>query len=161
MDYGYWIRLFQTHYLRAKGLFGYYMISWTITTKYSQVIYWNYFQLWMFITWRWSYILEVDLISTGRYHDDVDVNQWNSHMLDLLHTSHVTKTITSSDVAISDVCIYSGTRFAPIHVPNYASSVCMTIFFLWHMCVMFYIVACCNMLLCIVCYCVNVCISTL
>jgi len=49
----------------------------------------------------------------------------------------------------TNVCIYSGTRFAPIHVPNSASSVCITIFFLWHMCVMFYIVTChvlhCNM----------------
>jgi len=51
-------------------------------------------------------------------------------ILDLLHTSHVTKTVSSSDVAIINVCIYSGIRFAPINVPNYASSVCITIFFL-------------------------------
>ena len=51
-------------------------------------------------------------------------------ILDLLHTSHVNKTVSSSDVAIINVCIYSGTRFAPIYVPNYASSVCITIFFL-------------------------------
>jgi len=56
-------------------------------------------------------------------------------ILDLLHTSHVTKTVSSSDVAIIDVCIYSGIRFAPINVPNYASSVCITIFLLMtHVC---------------------------
>ena len=54
-------------------------------------------------------------------------NQWNFY---LLHTSHITKTVSSSDVAIIDVCIYSGIRFAPIYVPNYASSVRITIFFL-------------------------------
>ena len=63
-------------------------------------------------------------------------------ILDLLHTSHVTKTVSSSDVAIINVCIYSGIRFAPIYVPNYASSVRITIFSLWHMCVMFYSVTC-------------------
>ena len=56
-------------------------------------------------------------------------------ILDLLHTSHGNKTISSSDVAIINVCIYSGTRFAPINVPNYASSVCITIFLLMtHVC---------------------------
>jgi len=67
------------------------------------------------------------MISTGRYHDDVNINQWNFY---LLHTSHITKTGSSSDVAITDVCIYSGQRFAPINVPNYAGSVGKTIFFL-------------------------------
>jgi len=43
------------------------------------------------------------MISTGRYHDDVNINQWNFY---LLHTSHITKTVSSSDVAIIDVCIY-------------------------------------------------------
>ena len=42
----------------------------------------------------------------------------------------LTKTVSSSDVAIIDVCIYSGQRFAPINVPNYAGSVGKTIFFL-------------------------------
>ena len=112
-------------------------ITGVFTSYYS-----NYFLLygvWTFIIlWRWSYILQVNDIS-GRYHDDVNINQWNFY---LLHTSHITKTVSSSDVAIIDVCIYSGIRFAPIHVPNYASSVCITIFFLWHMCVMFYMVIC-------------------
>ena len=61
---------------------------------------------------------------TGRYHDDVNVNQWNFY---LLHTCHITKTVSSSDVAIIDVCIYFAPRFAPITIPNYASSVLITI----------------------------------
>ena len=66
---------------------------------------------------------------TGRYHDDVHINtnQWNSY---LLHTSYVDNTVSSSDVAIIDVCIYLGQRFAPINIPNYAGSVGKTIFFL-------------------------------
>ena len=40
MDIGYWIRSFQIHYLRAKGLSGY-----IISLEYSQVIYWNYLLL--------------------------------------------------------------------------------------------------------------------
>jgi len=56
-------------------------------------------------------------------------------ILNLLHTSHVYKIVSSSDVAIIDVCIYSGIRFAPIYVPNYASSVRITIFLLMtHVC---------------------------
>jgi len=51
------------------------------------------------------------------------------------------------------VCKYSGTRYALIHVPNYASSVCITIILLMtHVCHVLY----CNMLLCIVCYCMYV-----
>ena len=45
-------------------------------------------------------------------------------------------TVFSPEVAIFDVCIYFAPRFAPITVPNYASSVLITILFLWHMCVM-------------------------
>jgi len=67
------------------------------------------------------------IISTGRYHDNVDINHWNSY---LLYTSHVDNTISSSDVAIFDVCIYSASRFAPINIPNYAGSVGKTISFL-------------------------------
>ena len=44
MDIGYWIHLFQIHYLRAKGLSGY-IISWIISLDYSQVVYWNYLLL--------------------------------------------------------------------------------------------------------------------
>ena len=51
-----------------------------------------------------------------------------------LHSSYH-RTISSSDVAISNVCKYSGTRFAPINVPNSAGSVCITTFLLMtHVC---------------------------
>ena len=93
--------------------------------------------------WCGSHILlQVDIISTGRYYDDVDITQLNSYSRLVTYTSHVNETISSSDVAIIYVCIYSGIRFAPIYVPNSASSVCITIFSLWHMCVMFYSVIC-------------------
>ena len=73
-------------------------------------------------------------------------------ILNLLPTSYVTRTNSSSDVAISSVCKYSGTRYAPIYVPNSASSVGITTFLLMtHVCHVVY----CNMPLYIVtCYCV-------
>ena len=61
---------------------------------------------------------------SGRYYNDVAIHQWNFY---LLHTSHITKTVSSSDVAIIDVCIYFAPRFAPITIPNYAGSVGKTI----------------------------------
>ena len=61
---------------------------------------------------------------SGRYYNDVAIHQWNSY---LLHTSHVDYTVSSSDVAIIDVCIYFAQRFAPINIPNYAGSVGITI----------------------------------
>ena len=48
-------------------------------------------------------------------------------ILDLLHTSHSNKTISSSYVAITYACIYYGTRYAPIYITNYASSVRISI----------------------------------
>jgi len=123
--------------------------------------------IWTFITyWRWSiyyykwmlYLL--DVITT------MSILLNGTLILDLLHTSHVSKTIFSSDVAIIYICIYSGTRYAPINIPNYASSVCTTTFLLMtHVCHVLY----CNMPLYILtCYCVlyaivcmYVCISTL
>ena len=127
-----------------------YLGSYTVDTYNGTftAYYWTYLLLygvWMFTTWRWSYILRQVDDFTGRYHDDVDINinQWNFY---LLHTSYITKTISSSDVAIIDVCIYSGQRFALINIPNSAGSVGKTIFFLWHTYVpchvMFYIMTC-------------------
>ena len=84
---------------------------------------------------------QMDVISTGRY-TTMSIFFYGILILNLLPTSYVTRTNSSSDVAISNVCKYSGIRFAPINVHNYASSVCTTIFFLWHMCVMLYGVAC-------------------
>ena len=63
--------------------------------------------------------------------DDVAIHQWNFY---LLHTSHIIKTVSSSDVAIIDVCIYFAQRFAPITVPNYASSVGNYFLLMTHMC---------------------------
>ena len=74
-------------------------------------------------------LLYVVMISTTRYHDDV--NQWNFY---LLHTSHVDYTVPSSDVVIIDVCIYSAQRFAPIIIPNYAGSVGNYFLLMTHMC---------------------------
>ena len=81
------------------------------------------------------YTYQVDLISIGRYYDDVNITNGTLHSRLVTYTRHVNKTVSSSDVAIIDVCIYSGIRFAPINVPNYASSVCITIFLLMtHVC---------------------------
>jgi len=96
--------------------------TWTLTMDYSQVIYWSV---------DVYYSMEMKLYTTsddisGRYYNDVNINQWNFY---LLHTSYIIKTVSSSDVAIIDVCIYSGQRFAPINIPNYAGSVDKTIFF--------------------------------
>ena len=66
---------------------------------YSQVIYWSV---------DVYYSMEMKLYTTsddisGRYYNDVNINQWNFY---LLHTSYIIKTVSSSDVAIIDVCIY-------------------------------------------------------
>jgi len=100
-----------------------------MSMEYSQVIYWNYLLRYGRLLFLGDEAISSGYISTGRYYDDVDITN-GTLLLDWLHTSHVHKTIFSSDVAITSVCKYSGTRFAPIYVPNYASSVCITIFFL-------------------------------
>jgi len=97
--------------------------------EYSQVIYWNYERL-LLLGEEAIYFLQVDIIPTGRYYDDVNITNGTLHSRLVTYTSHVNKTVSSSNVAIINVCIYSGIRFAPIHVPNYASSVCITTFFL-------------------------------
>ena len=40
---------------------------------------------------------------TGRYHDDVLINHWNFY---LLHTSYITKTVSSS-MSPSSMCVYT------------------------------------------------------
>ena len=113
-----------------KGLFGY-VTLWTMATASSQVITGIVFSDMdaYYLLEMKSYTHQVDFISTGRYYGDVDVILWNSHS-QLATYKPYHRTISSSDVAISSVCKYSGTRFAPINVPNHASSVCITIFFL-------------------------------
>ena len=136
--------------------------SWTIATTSSQVITDTIFsdmdayyllEMKSHITKWMLYLLNV--IPT--------MSTYGTLILNLLPTSYVTRTISSSDVAISNVCKYSGTRFAPIIVPNSASSVCRTTFLLvTHVCHVLY----CNMPLyivacyCVLCYCMYVCIST-
>jgi len=109
--------------------------------------------IWTLITyWRWSiysykwtlYLLDVITMMSILLNGTL--------ILALLHASHVNKTISSSDVAIINVCIYSGIRFAPIYVPNHASSVCITIFLLMtHVC---HVVWCNMPLYILACYCV-------
>jgi len=54
-----------------------------------------YLEMKLYIYWKW-------IISTERSYDDDAINHWNSY---LLHTSHGYQDSSSSDVAISDVCI--------------------------------------------------------
>jgi len=140
MDTGYCIRSFQ--FFTIYGQKVYLGISWIITTEYSQVIEWNTYiyctyHLWIFIQATYDFKLVL-------YSLDKMIVLHETLLLDLLYTSHVNQTISSSDVAIIHVCIYSGIRLAPINVPNSASSVGNTIFLLMtHVChVMFYIVTC-------------------
>ena len=46
-----------------------------------------------------KWMISLDVITTML----ISINQWNFY---LLHTSYITKTVSSSDVAIIDVCIY-------------------------------------------------------
>jgi len=90
--------------------------------------------IWTLTTyWRWSHILPSGcyiywtLLRRCRYMELLFSTCY-------LHSSYH-RTISSSDVAISNVCKYSGTRFAPINVPNSAGSVCITTFLLMtHVC---------------------------
>ena len=104
-----------------------------------------------------SYILlQVDITSTGCYYDDVDINQWNSYSRLVTYKSFPQDNFFVRCRHRPYICIYYGTRYAPIHITNYASSVCITIFLritcMTHVCHVVY----CNMLLCIVCYCMYV-----
>ena len=111
-----------------------YLGSYTVDTYNGTAYYCTFlllYGIWMFTTWRWSYILRQVNDFTGRYHDDVAIHQWNFY---LLHTSHVDYTVPSSDVAIIDVCIYFAQRFAPITIPNYAGSVGNYFLLMTHMC---------------------------
>jgi len=131
---GHWIRLFQTQYLRARGLFGY-----NITDSYKRNIHklLELSSLYGHLLLRGDEAIyyQVDLISTDVITTmsilPMELSSSTCYIQVMMPRQfHVAKTVSSSDVAISDVCIYSGTRFAPIYVPNYASSVCITIFFL-------------------------------
>ena len=118
---------------------------WILTTEHSQLItglFFSYMEYGCLLLgdeaiyytkwWWWHYmLLYVVMISTTRYHDDVAIHQWNSY---LLHTSHVDYTVSSSDVAIIDVCIYFAQRFAPIIIFNYAGSVGNYFLLMTHMC---------------------------
>jgi len=81
MDIGYWIRSFQFTIYGQKvylGILYHGLFQRNIHKLFTGTIF-NY--IWTLITsWRWSHILlQVDIISTGRYYDDVDITQWNSY----------------------------------------------------------------------------------
>ena len=154
MDIGYWIRTFQftiygqrftrVYYIRH-GLF-----RWNIHKLFTGIIF-NYMDTYYF--WSWSYILlQVDITSTGHYYKTILINGSISSTcyIQVILTRHLLRLMSPS---FFDVCIYFGKRYAPIYITNYASSVRMTIFLLMtHVCHIVY----CNMLLCIVCYCMYV-----
>ena len=98
MDIGYWIRTFQFTIYGQKVYLG---ISWTISMEHLPVI-WTYY-LWTLI----SFDLEATYYFKLILHPlDKTILINGTLILDLLHTSHVNKTISSSDVAIIYVCIY-------------------------------------------------------
>ena len=92
----------------------------------------------------------VDVISTGCY-TTMSILFYGTFILNLLPTSYVTTTNSSSDVAISNVCKYSGIRLLQSTYLILLVLLVQLFLFLWHMCVMLYNVAChvvyCSMLL--------------
>jgi len=92
----------------------------------------------------------VDVISTGCY-TTMSILFYGTLILNLLPTSYVTTTNSLSDVAISNVCKYSGIRLLQSTYLILLVLLVQLLFFLWHMCVMLYNVAChvvyCSMLL--------------
>ena len=83
------------------------------------------------------YLLKMKwILSTGRYYDDVDINQWNSYSRLVTYKSFQQDNFFVRCRHHSPIfCIYYGTRYALIYITNYASSVRMTIFLLMtHVC---------------------------
>jgi len=70
-------------------------------------------------------LLQVDITSTGQE----DIN-YGTLILDLLQVNSTRQFLHLMSPSFFVVCIYYGTRYALILVPNYASSVRITIFFL-------------------------------
>ena len=84
---------------------------------------------------------QVDVISTGCY-TTMSISFYGTLILNLLPASYVTTTNSSSDVAITSVCKYSGTRLLQSTYLILLVLLVQLLFFLWHMYVMFYIVTC-------------------
>ena len=138
-SYGHWILdpHVPVHYLRAKGLYGYIILDYfngTFTT----------YHLWTLITsWRWSHILlQVDITSTGRYYDDVDINQRNSYSRLVTYKSFQQDNFF---VRCRHRPMFVNTMEHATHQSIYLIMLVPFIwlfFFLWHMCVMLYSVTC-------------------
>jgi len=111
--YGHWIRSFQIQISTGKW-FIWVVTSWTIATTSSQVITELYPErfgrllLILLIGDEVTYY-QVDVISTGCY-TTMSILFYGTLILNLLPTSYVTRTDSLSDVAISNVCKYSGIR---------------------------------------------------
>jgi len=84
----------------------------------------------------------VDVISTGQYYDAAEILFYGTLIRNLLPTSYVTRTNSSSDVAITNVCKYSGTRLLQSTYLILLVLLVQLLFFLWHMYVMLYSVTC-------------------
>ena len=127
MDIGYWIRTFQFTIYGQKVYLG---ISWTISMEHLQVI-WTY-HLWTLITFdvEATYYFKLishllDVITTILIL--INGSIFSTCYIQVISTRQCLHGMSPSSF---DVCIYYGTRYAPIHITNYASSVCITIFFL-------------------------------
>ena len=94
--------------------------SWTISLEYGHLLFYGDEA----IHYQWT--ISLDVIITML----LSINGTFTCCIQVMSTTQ----FSSSDVAIIDVCIYYGQRFAPINIPNYAGSVGNTIFFLWHTC---------------------------
>ena len=117
-----------------------------ITMDHTHVIIRTFFYG-HYYSWRWSYIYQVEITSTTCY-DIMWYIITGTLLLDFLYASQVNWTVSSSDVAIIR-CLYILRKpLAPIYVPNYASSVGTTIFFLWHTCGMCHVLYCSMLLYC-------------
>ena len=103
-------------------------ISWNISLERSQVIQWNTYiycnyHLWIFIGATYYFKLVLHPL------DKMILIKGTSFLTCYIQV--VTTRPSSLDVAIVFQCLYIfRDTLAPIHVPNYASSVCITIFFL-------------------------------
>ena len=122
MDIGYWFRMFQFTIYGQKVYLG---ISWTISMEHLPVI-WTY-HLWTLITFdlEATYYFKLILHPLDK---TILIN--GTLILDLLQVNSTRQFLHLMSPSSFVVCKYYGTRYALIHVPNYASSVCMTIFFL-------------------------------
>jgi len=120
-SYGHWILdpHVPVYYLRAKVLKG---ISYSLWNTYIQ---WTYHR-WTFITFdvEATYYFKLILHPLDK---TIVIN--GTLILDLLPVNSTRQFLHLMSPSSFVVCIYYGTRYAPIYITNYASSVRITIFF--------------------------------